>query len=167
MHRRRLSLVRSVRPLGVLFFATLWACAGTEAAPGPGAASVTFALRGLEGGTLPVVLSTTAGGRTIEVVDGSLRFANFAATRGRVDARSIVRVTDPGRPPEETASESAGRFERRGDTVRVTRPNGTSETYLLTDGGQRLRTLATSGCAAPPEAACMDVLRIFVLERVP
>jgi hypothetical protein len=125
-------------------------------------------LRGLEEGTLPIVLSASASGPDNEVLSASLRFTNFSAGRGPVVQRGVRRESRPGRPPVETASEVGGTFERRGDTVLVAWANGRGLTYLLLDGGRRLRTLVATGpCAAPAGGSCTGEVRLYVFERVP
>ena len=146
---------------------TLAACGERAATASPDTPPGGFALRGLAGGSLPIVLGATAGGRTVEILGGSLRFERFDAGRGRVVGAGTVRVTDPGTPPVTTASTGEARFERRGDTVQVAWATGVTDTYLLEDAGRRLRTIAASGCAAAAGAACLGVLRIYVYERVP
>ena len=164
---------RATRPLRAILHLALaiGACRASAPATAPDGASaqaVEYALRVLEGGTLPIVLRASASGPAIEVLSGSLRFTNFSAGRGPVVQRGVRRESRPGRPPVETASEVGGTFERHGDTVFVARDNGSSETYLLLDAGRRLRTLVATGpCAAPAGGSCTGEVRLNVFERVP
>jgi hypothetical protein len=122
----------------------------------------TFALRRVGTQELPAVLSHTAGGRLVEVVSGALTFETLVE-RGTVTGYAEVRITDPGAAPRVERGEISGSSIRGGDGLEVRYATGARETFAIEGPGSVLRTVAAS-CA--PDAACLDILRVYRYERI-
>lgn len=128
----------------------------------------TFSLRSLDGIALPATLSATEGGRRIDVVEGSLTFAGLdsaaVSASGQVTVRSVLRIVDTGRPAASDPQEATATFRRTGDTVEVRYADGGTRSYVLEQGGRRLRTIGSS-CPPAGPAGCLSILRVYVYER--
>ena len=144
-----------------LILAAIATCAGAACDPttAPRGEQVRYTLRALDGQPLPASLSSTAGGRVIEVTGGELTFQSLAA-RGAVSAVLSIRTTDPGAAPRTERLTSTGVSVRRGAALDVAFPSGGRMTFAVEAGGASLRTTAAAG-GCPPTVSCLSVLHVY------
>jgi len=139
------------------------ACGDPTAASGP---PVEFALRTIDGTTLPTPPRALGNGVDYAVVSGAMSFERFPASAGQVAVARTVRLTEADGESRYETRVAPGTFTRRGDTVAVAYRGTRHEWYVLEDGGRTLRTIASGGCDAPPGIVCPDILSVSVYERV-
>ena len=98
-----------------------------------------------------------SGAPTAGVVAGSLRFPTGIRGRGAVVVSATVRT--PARDESHTVD---ARYTRRGDSLALALPDGGAETFVVEEGGRRLRTVATR-CGGP----CISILIVSEYELSP